>query len=231
LRLGLISDIHGNPIAFEACLRALDRLRLDELYFLGDASGYIPGEARCLSLLDDRQISCQLGNHEEMLLSGEPIERDDVYGLEAVRSRLDAGATERIGSWPRLRTVELDGRQILLVHGSPKDPLHDYVYPDGELSSYADPAHDAIVMGHTHRPFQAQVGGTTLVNVGSVGLPRDVGRLASFAVYDSDQRAFAIYRVAFDTETVLTRWGEQMHQTTQQCLQRTARTFVGELIG
>ena len=127
--------------------------------------------------------------------------------------------------------VDFPGRRVLLVHGSPEDPLYGYVYPNSDLSAFGGLAYDAVLMAQTHRPFVARSGDTLVANVGSVGLPRDVGALSSFAVYDAEANNVKIFRVFLDVQADVARWGRGMHDATRACLHR-GRTadFVGELI-
>jgi predicted phosphodiesterase len=233
MRVALLADIHGNAIALERCLAVLEGFSPDATHFLGDFAGYIPGEQECFELLSSSNISCQRGNHEQMLL--EPTEqsksREDVYGLGAVAQRTSPARMQTIGSWPTQRELEVDGRRVLLVHGSPERPIDGYVYPDADLAGYEGLPYDAVLMAHTHRPFVTKVGDLVMANVGSVGLPRDVGGLSSVAVYETDTNEITILRPRLDTEAVLARWGDQIHPTTRACLLRTAPEFVGEVIG
>jgi predicted phosphodiesterase len=232
MRIALFADVHGNPDALSAVTARLNRLDADSLYFLGDVVGYLPGERQCLDMLSTLGAACQKGNHEAMLLSATPppAERDVVYQLRAANARMDAAELSEISSWPERRELEIDGRRVLLVHGSPAEPLTGYLYPDTDLGSAVDPSYDAIVCAHTHRPFVRRVGETLFANAGSVGLPRDIGRLASLAVYDSVGNDVQIWRVPFDAEQVIARWGDRLHQETRACLRRADDHFVGEVI-
>ena len=73
MRIAVLSDVHGNRSAFEACLEQVERLEADALVFLGDVVGYLPEERECIELLKASGFVCQQGNHEAMLL--EPTER------------------------------------------------------------------------------------------------------------------------------------------------------------
>lgn len=233
MRVALIADIHGNAIALERCLAEIRALDVDALYFIGDAVGYIPGEQACLDMLQREGAACQRGNHEEMLLAPTAAAeaRDNIYQLGAVRARMSTDAMRAVASWPTRREVTLSDRRVLLVHGSPADPLDGYVYPDSDLSTFASLPYHAVLMAHTHRPFVARVGETLVANVGSVGLPRDVGALSSLAIYDADANHADIFRVSLDVQAVLARWGEAMHDTTRACLHRGSPEFVGQVIG
>jgi putative phosphoesterase len=232
VRTALLADVHGNPDALSVVAAALDRLEIDSVYFLGDVVGYLPGEAECLDMLSTLGAACQKGNHEALLLSATPPppERDAVYQLSAARTRLDTAELSEISGWPERRELEIDGRRVLLVHGSPAEPLTGYLYPDTDLEAAVDRSFDAIICGHTHRPFVRRIGDTAFANAGSVGLPRDVGRLASLAVYDSDGNDAQIWRIPFDAEQVIVRWGDRLHQQTRACLRRTDDHFVGQVM-
>ena len=233
MRIAVLSDVHGNAAALDACLAHLDRLGVDERVFIGDAVGYLPDAARCLERLRSEAFVCQQGNHEAMLLDPEKVDpqREAVYRLADARAQVSGALRTEIAAWPASRAVEREGRRLLFVHGAPADPLDGYVYPDADLSGWDALPHDAVFMGHTHRPFASRQGPVLIVNTGSVGLPRDVGRLASFAVYDTETAESRHYRVAFDVAAVLRRAGEKLHPATRECLGRDAERFVGEVIG
>jgi putative phosphoesterase len=232
VRIALLADVHGNAIALERSLASVDAMGVDAIHLVGDLVGYMPGEQECLRMLEGRGVAFQQGNHERMLVAptAEAASRDDVYQLEAVRARMSPATMDAVAAWPIRRELTLSGRRLLLVHGSPDDPLEGYVYPDSDLSSFLSAPYDVVVMAHTHRPFVEHLGDMLVANVGSVGLPRDVGSLSSFAIYDSETHDIAILRITLDVDAVLERWGAAMHAATQACLRRTATEFVGEVI-
>jgi len=88
--IGLLSDAHGNPLGLRSCLAALRAAGAAQVYFLGDAVGYLPGEAEVIEILRSEGVICQRGNHEGMLLGDLDLDpgRDRVYGLAAVRERM-----------------------------------------------------------------------------------------------------------------------------------------------
>jgi predicted phosphodiesterase len=167
-----------------------------------------------------------------LLEPGESAERNEaVYRLAEARERLPAEALAEIAAWPRLRTAEVGGRRILFVHGSPDDPLWGYVYPDSDLSAFDASPYDVVIMGNTHRPFAQTRDGRLIANPGSVGLPRDVGDLASFAVLDLDAGACEHHRVRIDVERLLDWAGDRIAPDTRASFERRADDFVGELGG
>jgi putative phosphoesterase len=223
--IGLLSDAHGNPLGLRACLAALRGAGVDRLFFLGDAVGYLFGEAEVLRELRDCHAECVRGNHEGMLLGALALDpaRDEAYGLADVRARLSVADRELIEAWPERRELELDGRRILLVHGSPWQPLTGYVYPDSDLEPFAEIKYDAVFMGNTHRPFVAHRGGTLVANVGSCGLPRDEGDLMACAVYDTATGECRVLRVRLGVDEILGQYPDRApHQIVSDCLLRKA---------
>ncbi len=203
--VGFLSDAHGNPVALRACIDALRARGCTAIYFLGDAVGYLPMAEEVLALLEAEDIPCQLGNHEAMLIGRLPlpVEKDAVYGLSALRSRLRPERLASISAWPTRREIAIAGRTLVLLHGGPSDELSEYVYPDSDLTRFAALRADVAAVGHSHFPFIRAVGSTRVIGVGSCGLPRDVGDMASCALYDPGSDRAELVRVPFDAERVL----------------------------
>jgi len=222
--LGFVSDAHGNAEGLVGCLDALRRQGAERIYFLGDAVGYLPDENAVLDLLRSGGVVCIRGNHEAMLL-GElaiPEGRDAVYRLAEARARIAPSHREWIREWPGRLELDSDGCHLLLAHGSPADPLQGYVYPDSDLTALRTLPFDAVVLGHTHRPFLASAGPVSVMNVGSCGMPRDAGGLASCARYDTITRTGEILRVPFDAAGLALRWGDRIAAAAAAVLQRGA---------
>jgi putative phosphoesterase len=162
--LGFLSDAHGHVGAFEKGLEVLREHGATHLFFLGDAVGYLPSRG-VIEVIRRQNILCVRGNH-------------DVGGPD------DAG-TEDFALWPLGRVLDVEAIKVQMVHGSPRKPLTEYVYPDTPLEELlAFTSADCVVMGHTHRPFVRSCGRVTFVNVGSCGLPRDDARFGSAVVFD-----------------------------------------------
>jgi predicted phosphodiesterase len=222
VRLGFLSDAHGNPMALEVCLRALADAGAEQLHFLGDAVGYMPGEAEVLEQLRAAGAVCIRGNHEAMLLGELPVseQSEQVYRLAGARARLRPEHRAWIATWPLQRELEVAGRRLLLVHGSPQDPLGGYIYPDTDLAAFAGLPYDRVLLGQTHRPFVRAAGPVEVVNIGSSGMPRDVGNLASCAIYDSSDHKMQLLRCPFDAEAVIAAYADQVDTSVIACLRR-----------
>lgn len=231
--LGFVADAHGNATALAACLAALESEGASRFYFLGDAVGYLPEESAVLNLLRLQRVICIRGNHEAMLLGELPLPeaRDQVYRISEARMRLAPDHRTFISGWPLRWEVTEGSSRFLLVHGSPASPLEGYVYPQSDLSGFAALPFDFVVMGQTHRPFIRSAGAVTAVNVGSAGIPRDGGSLASCAKFDVSSRKWEVLRVRFDAEAIIARCGERVHASVAACLRRPAPAeIVGRVI-
>jgi predicted phosphodiesterase len=165
-----------------------------------------------LALLDQWPWQGIRGNHEAMLerhLDGvdrEAIHRRYGSGIAIAAQMPDAARGRLLGLPPRME-LEIDGRRVLLCHGSAWDPDH-YVYPDApeeEIRRMASGGEDLVVFGHSHYPALWRVGGTVIVNPGSVGQPRDRKPGACWAMWDTRSMDVVLRRTAFDTAPVAAR--------------------------
>lgn len=194
MRIGILSDAHGNVEGFELALQILTDARADEIYFLGDAVGYIPDKG-VVSALMGSSIRCVRGNHDDMLLRQSATDAKDlVYRHRETFAALSRDEREFIGGWPTKLSVNGEHGTMLFVHGSPKDPLAGYVYPDSSLVDLSTVSADVVFMGHTHHPFVREHGGKLFVNVGSCGLPRGDDLRGSACIYDLGERSAKIIR-------------------------------------
>jgi putative phosphoesterase len=207
--LGLLSDAHGNREAFELGLSVLHQQGAETVYFLGDAVGYLPG-TDVVDAIQENSIVAISGNHDAMLLSGVVDDaKDAVFQHGETNRAMTEEQRAFLATWPERQELDSTHGQLLLVHGSPLDPLNGYVYPDTDLGPFANTAHAAVFMGQTHRPFVRELNGTLFVNVGSCGLPRDCGNLGSVCLFDDAVGTATIVRFDIEsaTEAALRRCG------------------------
>jgi len=209
VRLGLLSDIHGNRIALEAVLD--DMPPVDGLVCAGDVVGYNPWPAECVSAVRDRSIPTVQGNHDRAVAAGSAPGFNAMAraGVDYARGALDDEAIAWLDDLPECRTVA-DGR-VAVVHGHPDDPDHytrSREFAGGLIDSAAarlgvdDGNLDALVLGHTHVQHHGVFPEGVVVNPGSVGQPRDGDSRAAYAVLDVDERTVEERRVEYDTEAV-----------------------------
>jgi len=222
MRIGIISDAHGNARAFHRAIWLLKREGAQSFVFAGDAVGYLPGIAVVRALMDmGTAVRCVRGNHDAMLLDGWLSDADPVYQLSRSAAMLDAGARAFMESWPESLVLDTTAGRILVVHGSPSAPLTGYVYPDSDLAVHEIDA-TFVCMGHTHRPFVRKHQGRVFVNVGSCGLPRDVGILGSAALLDTVTGVVDLIRfdIREDLELAISELGP-VHPDVRALLTRT----------
>lgn len=232
MKIALLSDIHGNAHALSECLNFIEKLNVSQIYSLGDTVGYYPDCREVLGLLHAANVVCQKGNHEDMLLHPEkiPSESAAAYKLDQAREALTEDLLDEISGWPEVRSFTLAGIPLQTQHGSPSDYLRGYVYPDTDLAQFDTSGVKIICMGHTHRPFVGVANGATFVNVGSVGLPRDHGTLAAFAVVDLAGPDVRIYRVKLSAEKIRSRYAGHVDNSVLKCLERATQNPVGVLL-
>jgi|SoiMethySBSTD1v2_1073268.scaffolds.fasta_scaffold770900_2 putative phosphoesterase len=202
MRLGLISDVHGNLAALEAVLAELDAAGVDAIVFAGDAVSYYPAVNETLDLLRARVRWAITGNHDCYFLGRLPMPPQVVPIANPGHFERAMSAENRawLGALPAEQDLVIDGVRVMLRHGSPW-AIEEYIYPDhGHFERFAPLEADLVVLGHTHRPFVRDVGPVRLVNPGSVGQPRDGDPRASTAVVDLPGRDVELRRVPYDVE-------------------------------
>lgn len=216
MRIGILADIHGNSVALEAVLAEVTSAGIDRLLILGDFVGYYYNPDKVLSQLATFKTTMIRGNHETMMEAA----RSDDLAAEKIRVKYGSGVTHALAKLspeqvkqllelPKTAKVTLDGVTFMLCHGSPWD-TNEYIYPDASeevLRRCAAEDADFILMGHTHRPFMYAHEGKVVLNAGSVGQPRDIGDLASWAIIDTANRSIVQRRTAFDTMPVVEEAG------------------------
>lgn len=216
MRIGIISDIHGNLQALDVVLEDIGRRGVDAVYCLGDLVGYAPFPNEVIDQIRAAKMSTIMGNYDD----GVGYDRDEC-GC-AYRDPVERELGDRSFNWTKahvtsenkafLRTllpelrIAADGRRLLLVHGSPRK-MNEYLFEDRPLSSFqriADASNaDVIVFGHTHRPYTKRVGDVLFVNAGSVGKPKDGDWRACFAILNtSAHEPVEFVRLEYDVATV-----------------------------
>jgi diadenosine tetraphosphatase ApaH/serine/threonine PP2A family protein phosphatase len=219
VRIAVVSDIHANLVALDAVLAAIGAV--DAVWHLGDVVGYGPDPDGVVARLTERGAVGVRGNHDAAAVGGNEIDwfnPEAKAAMEWTREAISASTREWLAALP-LRHLETD---FTLVHGSPRDPIWEYVTTPtvarAGLSAIAT-AHG--LHGHTHVPvaftevdgrmrtLMPRAGnsvaldeGRMLLNPGSVGQPRDGDPRASYLVLDLEARTATWGRTAYDIEKV-----------------------------
>ena len=165
MKLGIVADVHCNIEGLRAALELMGPI--DELICAGDAVYQFRFSNDVLALLRERDARYILGNHERVLLGP--------WG-EAARSSasVQGDLLDYMAGQSYHLETQVNGRKLVLVHGSPFDPHDEYLYPNSpNLRKLAQIEADFIVLGHTHYHMAEQVGGALVINPGSAGESRD----------------------------------------------------------
>lgn len=214
--VGIFSDIHGNLEALKTVLEDLDRKGVDFVLCCGDVVGYGAHPNECVNLLRERDIPTIAGNHDYAALSLIDITYFNEVAKRAITWTRQALAKEN-EEFLRKLPLTLEMNDMLFVHASPRSPESwNYVITMGDArQSFQHYGQKVCFIGHTHTPFivENQEGKLTcpavpsitlregcryLVNVGSVGQPRDRNPDACYALYDREKGTVEICRVEYD---------------------------------
>ena len=210
MRIALISDIHGNLPALEEVLKSTESYKADVLYCLGDTVGYGPFPNECVDLVRKRCLVALKGNHDSGLLGETPIEDFNHYGLSAIQWSQSV-ATEEVKEYLRGLNVKTEVNGITLAHSSPLNPEAWTYILTMRLARENFEAYTTRLcfVGHTHVPIVIGEDGTInkyslalrcIINVGSVGQPRDENEKAAYGLYDTETGAYELIRVAYDIQ-------------------------------
>ncbi len=216
----LLSDIHSNLPALEAVLQNAEaHFEITETWVLGDLVGYGPHPAECLSLLSSIPAIAVAGNHDLAVagvISTEVFNPLAAAAVSWTQSVLDDTYLDQLRALP----TRLERHGITLVHGSPRDPIWEYIIDAGAANQALDDVETrGLAVGHTHVPvifkrpandaesdqsadpgWRSLRGSKYMVNPGSVGQPRDGNPKACYAVLDLDRDSIAHRRVEYDHE-------------------------------
>lgn len=224
----LISDIHANLEALEAVLEDIKAQKVDAVYCLGDVVGYGPNPRECIDLVMDLPLVL-LGNHDQgAMFDPEGFNTAAERAIFWTRAQLEApgeSRSKREKRWEFLAERPRCHREdsVLYVHGSARDPLNEYVFPEDvynprKMERIFAHIERYCFQGHTHVPgiFTESMqfyspeevdyvyeldGRKTMVNVGSVGQPRDGDPRACYILFDD--KTLRYRRVEYDVETTI----------------------------
>jgi predicted phosphodiesterase len=226
MRYGILGDIHGNLTALEAVLDCLAQEEIDQVVSVGDIVGYGAAPRECIALVREARAAVVMGNHDAACIDRLDMVYFNAYARDAAlwtKTVLTKEDRAWLGSLPLARHLE----HCSVAHGTLHRPeLFDYIQSPQD----ADPSLDEMPLpvcfvGHTHVPVTlmrlrdqpSRTAYTTdpevdireahraLVNVGSVGQPRDEDPRTAYAVYDTEQERVWIRRIAYDIEREATR--------------------------
>jgi len=218
LKTAFLSDIHGNLQALQSVLKDLDAKEVQHLASLGDVVGYGGNPNECLDLVKDRCRYSVYGNHEMALLKNEVAScyRLEIRNsLEFHKSILSHENLNYIGSLP----VLIEEPDFTATHGSLSNPIEfEYIFTKQDADRHFAKQKTRIAFcAHTHNPgIWTQRKNRTdftiakdiilkesekyLINVGSVGQPRDGDARACYVIFDPAEQRVEFFRISYDVK-------------------------------
>jgi predicted phosphodiesterase len=220
MRLALISDIHGNLEALTAVLEDVEKQSVDKIHCLGDVVGYGSDPVACLKLVIQNCDIRLMGNHEYVVLGLESMEFYTYVAQTAAewtRKQLSDYEFSLISDFEMERTVD----DLHLVHASPFKPeqWHYILSPEEAALAFEHLKENICFHGHSHIPLvfsevpdsqpRQKIGHSFipspenryLINIGSVGQPRDNDPRACYVTFDAVEREVTYHRVEYDIKS------------------------------
>ncbi len=221
MKYGILGDIHGNLSALETVLEQFRLQAVDQVLSVGDIVGYGAAPRECIQLVRDAGAAVVMGNHDAAAIDRLDLVYFNNYAKAAVHwTRTVLQADDR--SWLAALPLTLHLEHCSVAHGTLHRPeFFDYI----QSPTDADPSLDIMPLpvcfvGHTHVPvtllrlrddptrtaytveYEVDLDEAcrSLVNVGSVGQPRDEDPRAAYAIFDSDRAKVWIHRIEYDVE-------------------------------
>ena len=211
MKIGLLSDVHGNHVAMKAVMEFLVP-EVDTFAFLGDICGYYPFLTECLDLYPRDNVVGVRGNHDSVLIYcykkriAPSSNYEEKYGSALSKSLLTM-TDEKIGpllELPLTCSRNWCGVEVAMYHGSPWDVLKGRIYPDfQDWERFADVSADVVLLGHTHYPLIKFVHGKHIINPGSIGQARNCSGLACCAILDLSTITVSLHNIPYSTKSVI----------------------------
>jgi putative phosphoesterase len=213
MKYAIISDIHSNLEALTKALEIIDQRSVDEIICLGDIVGYCANPNECIALIRQRCSTVIKGNHDEALLNESittHFTKDARSAIVWTRKQIN----EEHISYLRTLPFSIKKENVLFVHASPCYPEQwKYIFEEITAANAFQCFSEALCfIGHTHTPAIFSTAGRVnmitkdkryLVNVGSVGQPRDRIADLSFSIFDTDTWSYENIRSPYDVEAAV----------------------------
>lgn len=220
MRIAVISDIHGNMEAFDSVMADIRSHDIDDIICLGDIIGYGPDPETVVRRVRDLEIKTIMGNHELALFSKKErlmFNATSIKGMTITESLLSRKSKKYLATLPD----NWFAYNCCFVHGFPPDNKNTYLFQksDEELSSFFQRLEqDLVFLGHTHELSLVSWDGTMLerwslenqevdlvqekyiINVGSVGQPRDGDNRAKYVIWDQEKASVEVRFVSYDIQ-------------------------------
>ncbi len=222
MRYAILSDIHSNLEAFDAAEKDLQKEGVDKVFFLGDIVGYGPNPNECIERLRELTDIVVAGNHDYAVIGYTDITYFNKYAKAVIEWTERRLKEEYIEYLKRMPLIIPEIENMTLVHSTPYKPQEwNYITTLFDaLENFNFFKQQLCFIGHSHQPvvivldadnrcyvergetFKIRKDARYIINVGSVGQPRDGNSDLSYAIYDSDKSSARIKRLSYDIKKV-----------------------------
>ena len=230
MSIAVISDIHANLEALRVVLDHIETQKVERIICLGDILGYGPSPVECCDLIAERCSWSLMGNHDFGVVY-EPTnfnlaaEQAAYWSREQFETEANRDQAPRHWEFLSQLRVRVVFDNFLCVHGTPRRPINEYLFPEDALNSpiklqqIFELVDRYCLVGHTHVPgvftdepdfyppddldgvYKLRPDEKAIINPGSVGQPRDLDPRASYVIIDDDTVRF--FRLEYDVESVV----------------------------
>ncbi|MFH1220536.1 MAG: metallophosphoesterase family protein [Candidatus Eisenbacteria bacterium] len=224
MRYVMISDIHANLEALEAARVEIKRISPDRVLCLGDIVGYGASPVECIEAVKQLAGVTVAGNHDFGVAGRTNIRYFNSYARHAVLWTVGALEPEHLAYLGSLPLTHVEDGRFRIVHATPSDPaIWDYIFSrEQALREFGAFPEQICFVGHSHQAgifrmdedggverdvstIEVVAGRKYIINVGSVGQPRDGDSRACLCTYDSDTGGVAMVRVDYDVKAAQKR--------------------------
>lgn len=220
MRVGVISDIHGNLEALQACLKVLEAAGAQKYIQCGDLIGYGPDGEQCVHrVMELPLIASVMGNHDA-ILAFPSLGSWFNYEAKQVLQESVPQFSKQTANYLRTLPALVQGDNFTVLHGTPLDPIKEYFHSMEQFNSYYKMWQGQVLfVGHTHLQFYIKGSPRTchmylnqkegqvihlnktcryVINPGAVGKPRDHNPYAACGLWDTDENTFEFIREPYD---------------------------------
>jgi len=215
MKIAFISDVHGNLEALTTAFDHIEKNEAEQVVCLGDIVGYGPNPNECVELVQERCDVVLMGNHDYAAIGLANIEYFNEFAKISTRWTIQTLKEENKKYLHSLPFSHQDD-EMIMVHSSPTNPSHWYYVlsmPDALIEMQAF-SQNLCFIGHSHVPLvfssrdmireplvQIEQNHKYIVNVGSVGQPRDGNPRLCYTLYDTGKKEIRYIRLDYDLQT------------------------------
>lgn len=223
MRYAIVSDIHSNLEALNSAVEIIDKMNIDAIFSCGDIVGYGPNPEECVNIIKKLSVDSVVGNHDYAVNHREEEELFNTYARLAIqwtRKALSLESQRFLKNLP----LSIEHKDFTIFHGSldKYNPFYYILSPEDTSVSFKNLKTHIGFFGHSHIAgyFVKSKGNRItyfpcilgckihlkpdekyLINVGSIGQPRDGNPEGAFAIYDAEKQTVEIIRFAYNIET------------------------------